>query len=118
MTESDYYVFEEHNAAVTFIEGRTICSHLYEKIQLPGLDKSILWMGYKVCCEILVRLGPTVLLIGINVAIIRKLNLSIHRKKKLRATKFVERTASQLFPKRTSSFFEAQTSKATGENKM
>lgn len=110
LTESGFHALQELNISV--IKGSTICPHLYETLPLPGLSDSFLWITYKIFCEILVRLGPTVLLIAMNVAIIHHFNVSMHRKKKLRASKFVQRTSSQLFPselfpKRNSSFFEA-----------
>ena len=61
-------------------------------------------MTFIVCQQILVRLGPTILLISMNVAIIRNYNLSIQRKKKLRARKFVQRSSSQLFSREESVF--------------
>ena len=96
-----YLVVKNSTAIMIFIiKGQTICSHLYEITELPGLNASFLWMMYKVCCEIFVRLGPTVLLISMNVAIIRNFNLSVRRKKKLRASKFIEKNfpTSHLFP--------------------
>ena len=91
-------------------------SSLYQIVPLPHLDTSLFWILYKIFCEILVRLGPTVLLIAMNIAIIRNFNLAVRRKKKLKATKFVQRTSSklfpkELFPKRNASFFEAPATK-------
>ena len=46
LTRSGYHQFELHNT-FEFIDGRTICSRLYQIEQLPGLGKSTLWMTYK-----------------------------------------------------------------------
>ena len=46
LTRSGYHQFELHNT-FEFINGRTICSRLYQIEQLPGLGKSTLWMTYK-----------------------------------------------------------------------
>ena len=117
LTKAGYHALEEFDVTITFIPGHTLCTHLYKIESLPGLETCVFWMTYKICCEILVRLGPTVLLIAMNVAIIRNFNLSVRRKKKLKASKFVKRTSSQLFPNRNSSFFEAPASKISIKNK-
>ena len=98
LTKAGYHALEEFDVTISFIPGHTLCTHLYKIEPLPGLETCVFWMTYKICCEILVRLGPTVLLIAMNVAIIRNFNLSVRRKKKLKASKFVKRTSSQLFP--------------------
>ena len=67
---------------------------------------NIMWEVYLIFSEILVRLGPTILLIGLNIAIIRQFNLSIRRKKRLRARRFVQRTSSKLL-RRSSGFFHS-----------
>ena len=118
LTKAGYHALEDFDVTISFIVGQTLCNHLYKIEDLdPGLDTWAFWITYKICCEILVRLGPTVLLIAMNVAIIRNFNLSVRRKKKLKASKFVKRTSSQLFPNRNSSFFEAPTSKLSIKNK-
>ena len=117
LTKAGYLALEDFDVTISFILGDTLCSHLYRIVPLPGLETCDFWITYKICCEILVRLGPTVLLIAMNVAIIRNFNLSLRRKKKLKASKFVKRTSSQLFPNRNSSFFEAPASKLYIKNK-
>ena len=117
LTKAGYHALEEFDVTISFIPGHTLCTHLYKIEPLPGLETCGFWITYKICCEILVRLGPTVLLIAMNVAIIRNFNLSVRRKKKLKASKFVKRTSSQLFPNRNSSFFEAPASKLSIKNK-
>ena len=62
------------------------------------------WMAYKIICELITRFGPTLLLVVLNVAIIRNFNLSVQRKKKLRANHFIQRSASKLMD-RPSKFF-------------
>ena len=62
------------------------------------------WMAYKIICELITRFGPTLLLVILNVAIIRNFNLSVQRKKKLRANHFIQRSASKLMD-RPSKFF-------------
>ena len=117
LTKAGYHALEDFDVTISFIVGQTLCTHLYKIEPLPGLETCEFWITYKICCEILVRLGPTVLLIAMNVAIIRNFNLSLRRKKKLKASKFVKRTSSQLFPNRNSSFFEAPASKLSIKNK-
>ena len=63
-----------------------------------------IWMAYKIICELITRFGPTLLLVILNVAIIRNFNLSVQRKKKLRANHFIQRSASKLMD-RPSKFF-------------
>ena len=100
---------------VKFIDGQFLCDNEYIWTKWPGLEASFTWKSYIVSQQLLIRLIPTFLLIFMNVAIIRSFNLSIQRKKRLRARKFVQRTSSKLFPKRGSKFFEA-VSKATATN--
>ena len=116
LTKAGYHALQEYDVTISFILGDTLCSHLYRIVTLPGLETCVFWITYKICCEILVRLGPTVLLVAMNVAIIRNFNLSVRRKKKLKASKFVKRTSSQLFPNRNSSFFEAPDRKISIKN--
>ena len=107
--------YNSQSDIVDFRDGNILCPHLYKVAKISSLNEQI-WMTYKICCEILVRLGPTVLLVSLNIAIIWNFNLSVHRRKKLRATKFVERSSSQLFPKRSSSLFEAPIKKISDKN--
>ena len=65
----------------------------------PSLESSPVWKAYLIIIEILTRLGPTVLLIGLNTAIIRAFHESIQRKKILRAKRFLQRSESQLVNK-------------------
>ena len=69
------------------------------------------WMAYRIICELITRFGPTLLLIILNVAIIRNFNLSVQRKKKLRASRFIQRSASKLMDHRPSQFFAGPTRK-------
>ena len=55
LTKSGYHYFVELGI-IDFRDGTALCPHLYQVVQLTGLDKRI-WMAYKICCEILVRLG-------------------------------------------------------------
>jgi hypothetical protein len=80
------------------IEGEAICS--YKREEISDLNSSPIWFAYLIIVELLVRLGPIVVLITLNV--------SIRRRKKMRATRFVQRTSSKLFPK-SSKFFTTST---------
>lgn len=76
-----------------------------------GVTDSVIFMIYKIFLQVLVTIGPSMFLVIVNIAIIREYNVSTMRKKKLRASKFVQRTASTLFPKKGSKFFESGSNK-------
>lgn len=88
------------------IEGEAICS--YKREEISDLNSSPIWFAYLIIVELLVRLGPIVVLITLNIFMIRDFNVSIRRRKKMRATRFVQRTSSKLFPK-SSKFFTTST---------
>ena len=85
------------------ISGNNTCFY-HERVLTEVTDTS-LWRAYKIIREVMVRIGPTLLLIVLNVAIIRNFNKSVQRRKKLRASHFVQRSSSQLFDSRPSKFF-------------
>ena len=49
-----------------------VCSYFGHNIE--GLHDTIIWKTYVVLCELMVRFGPALLLIGLNVAMIRHFN--------------------------------------------
>ena len=55
-------------------------------------------------------------LIMLNIAIIHDFNVSIQRKKTLRASRFILRTSSKLLPKATSKFFNSSGSEVRRNN--
>ena len=69
---------------------------IWEGFRKEDLENYPLWMAYVVIHEFLVKIGPTFLLVGLNIAILREFNVSIQRKKFLRTPKFVKRHSSQL----------------------
>ena len=73
--------------------------HVFNFIFKLHLEKSPVWQAYLIIIEILTRLGPTVLMIVLNIAIIRGFYESIQRKKILRAKRFLQRSESQLVNK-------------------
>ena len=87
--------------------GNRTCFY-YEKIfayEDTKITDTNLWRAYKIIREVMIRFGPTLLLILLNVAIIINFNKSIRRRKKLRASHFFQRSSSQLFENRPSKFF-------------
>ena len=75
------------------------------------LEKSPVWQAYLIIIEILTRLGPTVLMIALNIAIIRGFYESIQRKKILRAKRFLQRSESQLVNNKSSKFLRSSKGK-------
>ena len=53
-------------------EESLVCSYYGHDIE--GLHDTIIWKTYVVLCELMVRFGPALLLIGLNVAMIRHFN--------------------------------------------
>ena len=49
-----------------------VCSYYGHDIE--GLHDTLIWKTYVVLCELMVRFGPAMLLIGLNVAMIRHFN--------------------------------------------
>ena len=75
------------------------------------LEKSPVWQAYLIIIEILTRLGPTGLMIVLNIAIIRGFYESIQRKKILRAKRFLQRSESQLVNNKSSKFLRSSKGK-------
>ena len=69
---------------------------IWEGFRKEDLENYLLWMAYIFIHEFLVKIGPTLLLVCLNIAILRQFNVSIQRKKFLRTPKFVKRHSSQL----------------------
>ena len=88
--------------------GNRLCEY-YGKDDL-SIKNSIIWKSYKIICELITRFGPTLILIILNIAIIRNFNLSVERKKKLRANHFIQRSSSKLMD-RPSKFFAPRAKK-------
>ena len=77
---------------------------VYKGYRKKDLEKSAIWMTYRVIREFLNKIGPTIILVCLNVAILREFNVSIQRKKLLKANsrmpKFVKRhSRMELFRK-------------------
>ena len=77
---------------------------VYKGKRIEELEKSNIWMTYRVIREFLNKIGPTIILVCLNVAILREFNVSIQRKKLLKANsrmpKFVKRhSRMELFRK-------------------
>ena len=83
-------------------QGSVQCS--LRKQAIKGLSSSPIWLAYLIINELLTRLCPVVFLNFLNIAMIREFNVSIRRRKKLRASRFVQRTTSKLLQK-PSKFF-------------
>ena len=64
LTKAGYHALEDFDVTISFIVGQTLCTHLYKIEPLPGLETCVFWMTYKICCEILVRLGMDFLIDG------------------------------------------------------
>ena len=112
ITESKYCQCPENPTEIN-LNGNQTCFY-YEKIftyEGTKITDTNIWRAYKIIREVMVRFGPTLLLILLNVAIIINFNKSIRRRKKLRASHFVQRSSSQLFENRPSKFFVPRTRK-------
>ena len=72
---------------------------IWDGFRKKDLENYPLWMIYLIISEFLVKIGPTILLVCLNIAILRQFNISIQRKILLRTPKFVKRHSSQLFGK-------------------
>ena len=64
---------------------------VYKGKRIEELEKSNIWMTYRVIREFLNKIGPTIILVFLNVAILREFNVSIERKRLLKGPKFVKR---------------------------
>ena len=84
------------------ILNKTEIECIWDGFRKEDLENYPLWMIYLIISEFLVKIGPTILLVCLNIAILRQFNISIQRKILLRTPKFVKRHSSQLFGKSNS----------------